>query len=91
MAELQRFHFHAGALPVEEDGRDVLRGIPDAGVELGFNSDEDAARYHLSRLLAADDRPVLRSITAPERAERVPDLGVRRASAPLRSRSRRRT
>lgn len=76
MAELQRFHFHAGDLPVEEDGRAVLRGIPGGpeGVELGFNSDEDAARYHLSRLLAADDRPVLRSITAPERAERVPDL-----------------
>ena len=69
MAELERFHFHAGDLPVEEDGQAALRGIrggPDAaGVEVGFNSDEDAARYHLSRLLAADDRPGLRTITLP--------------------------
>ena len=78
MAELQRFDFHAGEEPAEEDGRPSLRGIrgrhEDAGVETGFNSDEAAARFHLSRLLAADDRPGLRAVTAPERAERVPDL-----------------
>jgi bacillolysin len=78
MAELQRFHFHAGDTPVEDAGRAALRGVRGAreaaGAPAGFHSDEAAARYHLSHLLAGDDRPGLRSITSPERAERVPDL-----------------
>src|SRR3712207_6506538 len=79
MADLQRFHFHAAEQRADTgEVRPTMRGVrgpaEDADVDLGFNSDEAAARFHLSRLLAADDRPALRGITAPERAERVPYL-----------------
>ncbi|HEX8083377.1 MAG TPA: M4 family metallopeptidase [Solirubrobacteraceae bacterium] len=39
-----------------------------------FQSDEAAARYHLSLILADDDRPAVRGVTAPESPARVPGL-----------------
>ncbi len=66
MTELHRFHFHAA----EQAG---------ATPQPGFNSDEAAARFHLSHLLEADSRPALRTVTAPDRAARVPDLRLQSA------------
>jgi bacillolysin len=80
MAGLERFHFNV------VDERPATRGAafggrrsevpPEADVDPSFTSDEAAARFHLSRLLAADSRPAVRGVTAPERPERVPDLHV---------------
>ena len=75
-----RFHV---AEKGEEDLRAVgtrsltLRGVgrprPLAG-ELGFNNDEAAARFYLGQVLGQDSRPTVRGLTAPDRAEVVPDL-----------------
>jgi len=43
----------------------------------GFNSEEAAARFYLSRLFGRDTRPSLRGLTAPERPEVVPDMRLR--------------
>jgi len=81
MAGLERFHYHAAdASPEERERRPALRGmrtiLPNAitASEDTFSSDEDAARAHLSEILGEDDRPPMRGIAAPERAEAVPDL-----------------
>lgn len=39
-----------------------------------FETDEAAARYFLSNVFADDGRPAVRSLTAPDRPEVVPDL-----------------
>jgi bacillolysin len=41
---------------------------------LTFNNDEVAARHYVSRIFERDSRPVVRGLTAPDRAEVVPDL-----------------
>lgn len=41
-----------------------------------FSSNESAARYYLDQLLQQDDRADMRSLTEPERPERVPSLVV---------------
>lgn len=80
VAALERFNVHIGdkqaetILPAHRGVR--ARAPSDVDIEPGFSSDEAAARFHLSRVLDADDRPGVRSITAPERAEQVPDLRV---------------
>jgi len=51
-----------------------LRGAPVPGEQLPYNSPEAAARNYLSRFLGADDRPALRSLTAPGSPTVVPDL-----------------
>jgi bacillolysin len=77
MPALQRFHFHIADAAADEERR-TFRGIraeaPGEDAGTSFNSDEAAARFHLSRLMAADERPAVRGITAPDRAARVPDL-----------------
>jgi bacillolysin len=80
MAGLERFHFnimdeHPATRGAAFGGR-RSEAPPDADVDPSFTSDEAAARFHLSRLLAEDRRPAVRGVTAPERAERVPDLRV---------------
>jgi bacillolysin len=80
MEGFQRFHFHSVGEDVPEAARPALRGIrggPAAGTgepEPGFNSDESAARFHLSELLENDDRPAVRGVVAPQLAQRVPNL-----------------
>src|ERR1700693_3245463 len=44
-----------------------------------FNNDEAAARFYLGKLLAGDVRPAMRSLTAPEQAQVVPDLRLQDA------------
>jgi bacillolysin len=75
----ERFHYHVA--DAGEDSRDQpaflgLRAIPpdDVDVNAGFNSDEAAARFHLSKLLEQSDQPALSDVVAPERPELVPDL-----------------
>ncbi|MDX6716844.1 MAG: bacillolysin [Baekduia sp.] len=80
MDGFQRFHFHSVGEDVPEATRPALRGIRGglaAGTgepEAGFNSDESAARFHLSQLLEDDDRPAVRGVVAPQLAQRVPNL-----------------
>jgi Zn-dependent metalloprotease len=74
MAGLERFHFHAADEPEGARGGVRSEAGDDAGELTSFVSDEAAARFHLSRVLGDDDRPDVRGVTAPERAERVPDL-----------------
>jgi bacillolysin len=74
-----RFGYHVGQPDQAGAGRPTLRGAraaPAAEEEsyAGFGSDEAAARFHLGRVLASDDRPAVRGVNAPERAEQVPDL-----------------
>jgi bacillolysin/neutral peptidase B len=80
MTALERFHFHIGD-ESEEARAASLSGRrsevpPDVDVEPSFASDEAAARFHLSRILAGDSRPGVRGIAATERAARVPHLRV---------------
>lgn len=44
-----------------------------------FNNDEAAARFYLGKLLARDARPAMRSLTAPEQVQVVPDLRLQDA------------
>ena len=81
MAQLEKFFYHAVEGPPTESpaGRHelVLRGGGLRKVDEGperFNSDEAAARFHLSRVLESDPRPTFRGVVAPDRAELVPDL-----------------
>jgi bacillolysin len=53
-----------------------------------FNNDEAAARFYLGRVLAQDNRPRVRGLTAPERPETVPDLKMVNAQQVPRSASR---
>jgi Zn-dependent metalloprotease len=81
MAQLEKFFYHAVEGPPSEtpEGEHelVFRG---AGIRSAaepperFSSDEAAARFHLSRVLASDPRPTFRGVVAPERAGLVPDL-----------------
>jgi len=61
----------------------ALRGVGPArdAAEHGsdFSSDEAAARFYLGKLLGRDTRAAMRSLTAPERAEVVPDLRLQDA------------
>jgi Zn-dependent metalloprotease len=77
----ERFHYHVAEAAPEEDARNQpaflgLRTIPpaDAEINAGFNSDETAARNHLTSLWSDSDSPTLRNAVAPERPELVPDL-----------------
>jgi bacillolysin/neutral peptidase B len=65
-----------GARPLALRGGGPARaGAPEAGP--GFNSEEAAARFYLSRLFGRDERASLRGLTAPERPEVVPDMRLR--------------
>ena len=48
------------------------RGLDDKSVS--FNNDEAAARFYLGKVLEQDNRPRVRSMSAPDRAEAVPDF-----------------
>ena len=63
-------------LNVEPATYSGVRAVPreGAGVDAGFDSDEAAARFHLSKLLGGDERGAVRAMSAPDRAERVPAL-----------------
>src|SRR5262245_17464754 len=50
--------------------------LPEEGTD--FANDEAAARFYCSRVLARDERPVVRGLVAPDRPEAVPDLAFRR-------------
>jgi bacillolysin len=77
---MHSFHYHVADSGQADDAREPgTRGVraisdEDPGVDAGFTNDEAAARWHLSRLLGADDRPAVRGVTAPERTELVPNL-----------------
>jgi bacillolysin len=59
----------AGARPM------AVRGAPRRGADpMAGISEEAAARSYLSQLLGRDARPTLRSLTAPDRPEIVPDM-----------------
>ncbi|HEX6687708.1 MAG TPA: M4 family metallopeptidase [Solirubrobacterales bacterium] len=78
MAGLERFHFHVAEQP-QADVEALpqfqgLRGPTVDGVEVGFASDESAARHFIGQILIDDDRPAMRGISAPRRPEVVPDL-----------------
>lgn len=51
-----------------------FRGGDGASAEEEFTSDESAARFYLDRLLGSDERPALRSVTAPEDPALMPGL-----------------
>jgi Zn-dependent metalloprotease len=80
MEGLVPFHYHvAEQVPDEIERAPALRGMrtiaPEGtDIQAGFASDEAAARHHLAEIFAADARPTVRGITAPEKAEQVPDL-----------------
>lgn len=65
-----------GARPLR--ARDFGRGAADApsGAQR-FENEEAAARFYLSQALGRDARPAIRSLTAPDRPEVVPDLRLR--------------
>jgi Zn-dependent metalloprotease len=76
---LQGLHYHAGednteARSPESFGRSPA--APEGAPALTFNSNEGAARYYLDQLLQQDHRESMRSLTEPERPERVPGLVV---------------
>jgi bacillolysin len=75
---LQGLHYHAGEDNTESRSPESFG--PPAGPEgapaLTFNSNEGAARYYLDQLLQQDHRESMRSLTEPERPERVPGLVV---------------
>lgn len=83
---LQQFHYHVAEdeeLTHEEASRspESFRGAApsEPGIDvptLSFDSNEAAARYYMDQLLQRDDRPEMRSLTEPERPERVPGLVV---------------
>jgi bacillolysin len=75
-AQLEKFSFHA-ARGDETPRRDETFSLaPElAGSLAEFNSDEAAARFHLSKLLEPEtDEPAFRSVVAPDRPELVPNL-----------------
>lgn len=83
---LQQFHYHVAEdeeltqdetsrSPESFHARAALGAEPDTPT-MAFNSNEAAARYYLDQLLQRDDRPEMRSLTAPERPERMPGLVV---------------
>ena len=76
-AQLETFSFHA-AEGAEPPSRDItVRGLgPELASSLEeFNSDEAAARHHLSKLLEPEtQQPAFRSVVAPDRPELVPNL-----------------
>ena len=51
----------------------------DASVTKQFGSDEEAARFYLSRIFEGDARPAVRGLTAPQSPEVVPDMKLQRA------------
>ena len=80
MARFERLRYHVA---LDRDARAgavsrsaaSFRGPPiDDAPPPEFSSDVGAARFYLDKLLQQDERAPLRSLRAPERAERVPDL-----------------
>ncbi len=61
-----------GTPPARFRGSEVPRSL--VTENLSFNNDEVAARHYVSRIFERDSRPVVRGLTAPDRAEVVPDL-----------------
>jgi Zn-dependent metalloprotease len=62
-----------GPLGIDAERGDDLPEI--VGEEaITFNTDEAAARFYLDQLFDRDERPGVRSLTAPERPQVVPDL-----------------
>jgi bacillolysin/neutral peptidase B len=81
-----RFRYHVGDLEEQEIQPATLGGVravaPEhADVSPGFENDEAAARFHLSKLLGADHRPAVLEMTAPGQAELVPALRLTDAQA----------
>ena len=75
--------YHAAEKQDEELESVGTRGLAYRGLEeppprdttsVSFNNDESAARFYLSRVFEQDDRPRVRGMAAPERAESTPDL-----------------
>jgi hypothetical protein len=60
-----------GARPLRVRG---AAGEPARNELQDFNSEEAAARYYLAQIMQRDERPTVRSLTAPDRAEVVPDM-----------------
>jgi Zn-dependent metalloprotease len=81
----ERLHFHAGEEAVEPARSPAafrgVRGDAAAEAELGFRSDEAAARFYLDQIMVRDERPRMRSLSSPDRPERVPDLRLTKRSA----------
>jgi Zn-dependent metalloprotease len=87
----ERLHFHAGQGDTPASRAPAtFRGISgesDEAADVGFNTDEAAARFYLDRIMRQDDRPRMRGLSSPDRPERVPDLRVtKRFTTPLRTR-----
>lgn len=79
----QTIHFHVAeenpeSLRAIGSRSSALRGIgrkvASDKPEVRFNTDEAAARFFLSRAFDRDARSAVRGLTAPERAELVPDM-----------------
>src|SRR5262245_48676664 len=81
----QSLHFNVTNRGEEELRRVGVRamalrgGPPRAEADVTFNSDEAAARFYLSQMLQGDARPALRSLSAPQSPEVVPDMRMRDA------------
>ena len=73
----------------EELARVGTRGMAERGIgavrrgeaRRTFESDEAAARFYLDGVFRRDDRPRVRGLSAPERAESVPDMKLRGTQA----------
>lgn len=77
MTGLQRLRYHVADDPDEQGAsREAVtfrgQGGHDDVATSSFGSDEAAARYFLEQLLLRDERPVMRSVAAPDRG---PDMG----------------
>lgn len=76
---LEGLHYHAGEDNTESRSPESFDRPPEGADDapaMTFNSNEGAARYYLDRLLQQDHRESMRSLTEPERPERVPSLVV---------------
>ncbi len=62
----------AGTRPLAHRGVGRPRELDEGSVQ--FNNDEAAARYFISKVFQQDERPGVRGLTAPDRAELVPDM-----------------
>lgn len=63
----------------QDFGLGAFRGLsrePPPDTDLGFNSDEAAARFYLDQIMRDSASPRMRSLRSPDRRERVPDLQV---------------
>lgn len=87
MTQFLHVQFHRADRDAEEAAAAGIRGARPRGADprsvaaeenVRFNNDETAARFFLGRILGTDERPALRSLTAPQRPEVVPDLALQR-------------